>query len=189
MDDASDNTLKKDPFETLSREELIKKCKHFLGIAQKAKQVKDDLAEENKSLTNALTKLEHKSHTDIQTIQETLNALTEQKLEFVTENDMLKNRVHSLENKIKQNEKSCEEFQVQIQVLDTENQSLNRQNKRLSEENDQLIKHLEVLEKQIDELNKIGEQQRMQLLTLEKQDSMANRDREIAEEITVKVNK
>lgn len=168
MDTSSENnTQKKDPFENLSREELIKKCKNLLAIAQKAKQVKDDVTEENKSLANALKKLEGKSRNDVQTMQEMLDALTQQKLQLVTEKDTLKNQVNSIENKFKdvQNELILEKSKYSN--LEMENEGLNRQIKRLTDENDQLITHLDVLEKQINELNNIGEQQRIELLALE----------------------
>lgn len=168
------NSQKKDPFDNLSKEELIKKCKHLLGIAQKAKQVKDDLTDENKSLKNALSKIETKSRSDITTMQEMLSALTDQKLQMVTENDGLRKSVNILENKLKDREMEKLDLSTKYQTLDKENQSLNRQVNRLSEENDQLITHLDTLEKQIEELNRIGEQQREQLLTLEKQSTKDN---------------
>lgn len=38
-----DTLQRKHPFDTLTKEDLIKKCKHFLSLAQKAKQAKDGM--------------------------------------------------------------------------------------------------------------------------------------------------
>lgn len=48
---------KKASLEDLSREDLIKKCKGLLQIAQKAKQTKDALLEENQDLKIQLKKI------------------------------------------------------------------------------------------------------------------------------------
>lgn len=173
------NFQKKDPFENLSKEELVKKCKHLLGIAQKAKQVKDDLADEHKSLTNALTKLENKSRNDMQAMQEMLDALTQQKLTLVTENDTLKKQLNLSETSLKNIQSEYTETKLRAETLETENEGVSRQVKRLTDENDQLISHLDILEKQINELNKIGEQQRSQLLSLEEKSILSNNKVEI----------
>lgn len=167
LNNENNTQQKKDPFDNLSKEELIKKCKHLLGIAHKAKQVKDDIQEENKSLANALKKLETQTRSETQTMQEIIDNLTQQKLESVTDKDNLKKRISSLENKVKDLQKELHIEKNKSETFETENEGLHRQIKRLTEENDQLISNLDVLEKQISELNKIGDKQREELLVLE----------------------
>lgn len=172
---------KKDPFEDLSREELIKKCRQFLAIAQKAKQAKDEL-------TIKLDEVQTKSENDVKVMQEMLNVLTDQKLELVTKIDIFQKEKNEFKDKYETSQKDLQQVTIQMQDVDTENQGCGRQVRRLTEENDQLIIHLDTLEKQINELNEIGEQQREQLLLLEKQqiNNSDNRNYEEMEELQLK---
>lgn len=180
---------KKDPLEHLPREELLKKCRQFLAIAQKAKQAKDELNEEKNTLTSKLDEVQTKSEKDVTAMQEMLNVLTEHKLELVTKIDTFQKEKYEFKGKYDACQQDLEQARIQVQNVDTENQSFRRQVRRLTEENDQLISHLDTLEKRINELNEIGEQQREQLLLLEKQqtNSVQNIDEEV-EELRLKCN-
>jgi len=46
------------PLEDLTKEELVTKCKGLLGLAQKAKQAKDEYSEKNKVLLAQLSEYE-----------------------------------------------------------------------------------------------------------------------------------
>ncbi|KAJ8940012.1 hypothetical protein NQ314_010843 [Rhamnusium bicolor] len=149
MEPSVQNEPKKVNLEELSKEDLVKKCKNLLMIAQKAKQTKNVLQEEN-------TKLKQE-----------LKELTQQKLCLVTTIEDLKAKNSSLDSKLQIFEKELRVCQEKFDATDNENVSYKRQVTRLTDENEQLITHLESLEKQIDELNKIGIQQQEQLLELE----------------------
>lgn len=160
-----ENMQKKDPFENLTKEELIKKCKQFLGIAQKAKQAKDDLAEEVKAMKLKSQDLENKSQDALKPMQEMVENLTQQKLQLVMECDSLKKEKSIADNELA-------DMRTKITLLDTANESYSRQVNRLSEENEQLLTHLSTLEKENQELNGLAEEQRLQMLSLEKQNAL-----------------
>lgn len=162
METSISNEAKKLNLEELSKEELIKKCKGLLTIAQKAKQAKDILQEENTKLKHELT---NKSKNDA--AEELVESLTQQKLSLVNTIEDLKTRNSSLDSKLQIFEKELKNCQEKLNTADNESISYKRQVTRLTDENEQLITHLDSLEKQIDELNKIGIQQRQQLLELE----------------------
>nr|XP_022903677.1 GRIP and coiled-coil domain-containing protein 2-like [Onthophagus taurus] len=159
MDVSMEGASKKVPLENLTKEELIIKCKSFLSIAQKAKQSKDILIEENRQLKENM-KLqenckpqENQLKIDPQT-EAIIGTLTKQKLDLLTSLEELKSEKVFIEGKYSD--------------LDTENQGLKRQVGRLSEENESLIGQLDGLENQIGFLKKIGLEQQEQLLALEK---------------------
>ncbi|RZC32697.1 GRIP and coiled-coil domain-containing protein 2 [Asbolus verrucosus] len=155
---------KKIALEDLSKEDLIKRCKGLLVIAQKAKQAKDVLQEENAELRN---KVKADPLITENATSEIIENLTQQKLLHVTTIEDLKQQNNALNHKLQtcyRDLRSCEE---KNNVLDSENVSYKRQTKRLTDENEQLITHLESLEKQIEEFKRIGLEQQNQLLILE----------------------
>ncbi|KAJ8951834.1 hypothetical protein NQ318_019809 [Aromia moschata] len=164
MDTSLTNDSRKANLEELSKEELVKRCKSLLTIAQKAKQAKDVLQDENNRLKQ---ELDNKSGYANDVTQEIVEKLTQQKLVFVTTIEELKAKNSSLDSKLQIFEKELETCQEKLYTTDNENVSYKRQVTRLTDENEQLLTHLESLEKQIDELNKVGIQQRLQLLELE----------------------
>ncbi|GLV39034.1 GRIP and coiled-coil domain containing 185 kDa [Carabus blaptoides fortunei] len=168
-----ENLEKKDPFENLTKEDLIKKCKQFLGIAQKAKQAKDDLAEEVKAIKLKSQDLENKSQDALKPMQEMVENLTQQKLQLVMECDHLKKDKNTADNELT-------DVKIKIEFLETANESYNRQVNRLSEENEQLLTHLSTLEKEIQQLNGLVEEQSMEL---EKQNNLneANTEHETSD--------
>lgn len=118
---------------------------------------------------------------NVRTLQELVDSLTEQKLNYITEIDYAQNKIRSFNSKCISYEeeiKKCEadlivkdkhisDIMQKLSNLDSEVTSLKRQNNRLSDENEQLINQLAELEAKITEFNEIGLQQREQLHTLE----------------------
>ncbi|KAG6452634.1 hypothetical protein O3G_MSEX007725 [Manduca sexta] len=161
---ASDQSQKKSPFDELSREELASKCKGLLALAQKAKQAKSDLQNELESYKLKLEQCESEkkaSAENIQTLQELVDSLTEQKLNFITE---------------------------KLSDLDSEIISLKRQNKRLLDENEQLLNQLTDIEAKTTEFNNIGLQQQEQLKILEENVQKDKDYNKIIEELNSKVS-
>lgn len=117
----------------------------------------------------------------VRTLQELVDSLTEQKLNYITEIDSAQNKIRSIntkcisyEEEIKKctadlivKDKHINDVRQKLSDLDIEVTSLKRQNNRLSDENEQLINQLTELEAKISEFNQIGLQQREQLQTLE----------------------
>lgn len=179
-----DEVAKKSPYDDLTKEDLIRKCKGLLVIAQKTKQLKSELQAENEEIKGQLQGLQKQQTSDkqnCQALQEIVDTITQQKLDMITAKDDLKKQNASLkaecerqETKIATHEKSINELkvklanlEVQISDLDSENISLKRQNVRFEKDNEGLINQLDVLEKQIGEMNKFALEQREQLLALE----------------------
>lgn len=118
---------------------------------------------------------------NLRTLQELVDSLTEQKLNYITEIDFAQNKIRSInikcnsyEEEIKKcnadlivKDKHISDIMQKLSDLDSEVTSLKRQNNRLSDENEQLINQLTELEAKISEFNQIGLQQREQLHTLE----------------------
>ncbi|XP_026726174.1 GRIP and coiled-coil domain-containing protein 2-like isoform X1 [Trichoplusia ni] len=175
---------KKSPFDDLGRDELINKCKGFLAIAQKAKLAKAELNAELESCKIQLDKSEKEKKTiseSLKTLQELVDSLTEQKLNFITEVDSAHGKIRALTTtcaRYEEDIKSCKadvivkdnkivEINKKISDLDIEVTSLKRQNNRLLEENEQLLGQLTEFEARSAEFNNIGMQQREQLKILE----------------------
>lgn len=125
---------------------------------------------------------EKKANLDsVRTLQELVDSLTEQKLNYITEIDSAQNKIRSFNTKCISYEEEIKKCSADLIVkdkhisdviqklsnLDSEVTSLKRQNNRLSDENEQLINQLTELEAKISEFNQIGLQQREQLQTLE----------------------
>ncbi|XP_072935865.1 uncharacterized protein [Epargyreus clarus] len=179
-----EGSVKKSPFDDLSRDELIAKCKGLLVIAQKAKQAKSDIQNECDHLKSQLKNCETAKNTsdnNVKTLQELVDSLTEQKLSYITEIDAAKSKIKSLDGKcnalldeiqkhkteLTTKDKSLVVATQKLSDLDSEIISLKRQNNRLLEENEQLINQLTELENRTTEFNNIGLQQREQLQILE----------------------
>ncbi|KAJ8733946.1 hypothetical protein PYW07_014497 [Mythimna separata] len=172
-----DSGLKKSPFDDLGREELINKCKGLLVLAQKAKQAKSELQTELEKCVK-----EKKASTEnIKTLQELVDSLTEQKLNFITEVDSAQSKIKALNTKCVNYEENINGYKSDLIIkdnkiadinqklsdLDIEVTSLRRQNNRLLEENEQLLSQLTEFEASAAEFNNIGMQQREQLRKLE----------------------
>ncbi|XP_052737283.1 GRIP and coiled-coil domain-containing protein 2 [Bicyclus anynana] len=179
-----DQGPKKSPFDDLSREELVSKCRGLLVIAQKAKQAKTELHIEVDKYKTQLQEYEAEKKNkldNVQMLQELVDSLTEQKLAFITEIDTVQSKVRALTNKCNNYEEEINKMKadlilkdqnlatasLKLSDLDSEVISLKRQNNRLLEENEQLITQLTELETRTEEFNKIGLQQREQLKVLE----------------------
>ncbi|CAK1599962.1 unnamed protein product [Parnassius mnemosyne] len=176
--------VKRTPFEDLSKEDLIIKCKGLLVIAQKAKQAKSELQHEIETYKGKLQKCESEKNTSLEnnkTLQELVDSLTEQKLNYITEIDGTQAKVKALNDKCHNYEEEVNKLKAELIVrdqnitdisqklstFDNEVVSLKRQNNRLLEENEQLITQLSHMEARVDEFNSIGLQQREQLQLLE----------------------
>lgn len=117
----------------------------------------------------------------LKTLQELVDSLTEQKLNFITEVDSAHGKIRALTTtcaRYEEDIKSCKadvivkdnkivEINKKISDLDIEVTSLKRQNNRLLEENEQLLGQLTEFEARSAEFNNIGMQQREQLKILE----------------------
>lgn len=136
---------KKQSLEEMSKEELVKKCKNLLTIAQKAKQAKDQAAQE---LTTLKEKLKEKECAS----QELIANITQQKLNLVTKLEDFKQQNNVLTDKFARAEGKLNEVLRINSELDTENQGYKRQVARLTDENDSLLSQLDSLEKESGEL-------------------------------------
>lgn len=115
------------------------------------------------------------------TLQELVDSLTEQKLNYITEIDTVQAKVRAFNEKcytyeedvnrlkaeIIVKEKNIADISQKLSDFDNEVISLKRQNNRLLEENEQLITQLSDMETKTAEFNNIGLQQREQLQILE----------------------
>ncbi|XP_046968191.1 GRIP and coiled-coil domain-containing protein 2 [Vanessa cardui] len=178
------SSAKKSPFDDLNRDELIAKCKGLLVIAQKAKHAKAELQNEIVQYKTQLENSEKERKTkedNLQTLQELVDSLTEQKLTFITDIDAAQSKLRGLTAKCNQYEEELNKQKddltfkennlaiasQKLSDLDSEVISLKRQNKRLLDENEQLITQLTELEARTEVFNQIGLQQRDQLQILE----------------------
>lgn len=188
------------------------KCKGLLVIAQKAKQAKSGLyhplyiktlfishkctyftyyvflldyqAELDKHKTQVLNFEKEKDGllNNIKTLQELVDSLTEQKLNYITEIDAAQSKIRNYEDKINSHQDEIKKLKADLIIrdkklatalqhisdVDSELTSFKRQNNRLLDENEQLINQLTEMEAKVAEFNNIGLQQREQLQLLEK---------------------
>ncbi|XP_017463270.1 PREDICTED: GRIP and coiled-coil domain-containing protein 2 [Rhagoletis zephyria] len=146
----------RNPIDALSREELLQKYKGLLGIAKKAKQAKDEFAEENRKLKEALVQSDTQKDADkksLLTMKETLERFTEQKLQIIGE-------FSELQKKSKTDEETLTKLRI-------ENESLKRQLNRLNEDNEALLKDIDRMEDQLKQVNFLGMEQKKHLGLLE----------------------
>lgn len=118
---------------------------------------------------------------NVQILQELVDSLTEQKLNYITEADMAQSKARSLKVQCDKLSKEVDQYKSDIILkdihiadltkklsdCDSEVISLKRQNNRLEEENDQVISQLTEMEARVAEFKVIGLQQREQLQMLE----------------------
>ncbi|XP_055639389.1 GRIP and coiled-coil domain-containing protein 2 [Toxorhynchites rutilus septentrionalis] len=152
QEQSMDSAAKKSsgPFESLGREDLIKKCKGLLGIAQKAKQAKDECLEENKRLKEQLVQAETQKVADkecLKTMQEVVDSVTGQKLEAVMKVDELEKAVAGLRRELD----GAALLREQMERTSDERDALQRQIKRLTEENEDLLADLSSMEAKLAE--------------------------------------
>nr|CAH7727306.1 unnamed protein product [Callosobruchus chinensis] len=105
---------KKHNLEDLSKNELIRKCVHLLSLAQKAKQAKVSLQEENSKLKQILGSGNINSDSQLKVIEE----ISKQKLPFVKIIDKLVHYLNtSLEEESFTSNSEIEEFKNHVQML------------------------------------------------------------------------
>ncbi|XP_055381008.1 GRIP and coiled-coil domain-containing protein 2-like [Condylostylus longicornis] len=140
-----DSVKRRNPLENLSKEELIAKCKGLLGLAQKAKQAKDDCVEKNKSLLNKLSEYETQKEADkasLLAMKEIVENLTQTKLALTSKVADLEVQNKNFSSKIIELETSITKHS-EVLIL---NETLKRQLERMTDENEDLIGDLEKLE-------------------------------------------
>ncbi|XP_055607968.1 GRIP and coiled-coil domain-containing protein 2-like [Uranotaenia lowii] len=131
-------TKKASPFDNLTRDDLVKKCRGLLGIAQKAKQAKDEAQEEIKQLKDQLNQAAAQKTADkdcLRAMQEVVDSLTEQKLQSAMRVDEL--------------QKSTVQLRGELEKLSDENEAFQRQIKRATEENEELLGNLSQMEQKL----------------------------------------
>uniref|UniRef100_A0A182K560 GRIP domain-containing protein n=1 Tax=Anopheles christyi TaxID=43041 RepID=A0A182K560_9DIPT len=119
-----DSGRKPSPFDNLTREDLVKKCKGLLGIAQKAKQAKDECQEENKRLKEQLDHFETQKNADkecIKAMQEVADSYMDQKLQATMKVDELAKQLTKLKsqmaNEISTHKEQTEAMRVEMDQL------------------------------------------------------------------------
>ncbi|XP_058448515.1 GRIP and coiled-coil domain-containing protein 2 [Malaya genurostris] len=136
------------PFDNLSREDLVKKCRGLLGIAQKAKQAKDECHEENKKLREQLDQAEMQKIADkecLKAMQEMVHSLTEHKLQTTIRVDELEKIVASSRRELD----GASMLRDKLEKNSDENEALKRQIQRLTDENDELLGNLTAMEERL----------------------------------------
>ncbi|XP_055847360.1 GRIP and coiled-coil domain-containing protein 2 isoform X2 [Episyrphus balteatus] len=154
---------KKNTIESMSREELINKCKGLLGIAKQAKKAKDEFAEENQKLKENMTNFETQREADkksLLTMKEMLEQFTQNKLELASEISELRGRNKSLIEEHTSVRKEKE-------MLAIENEALRRQVNRLTEDNESLLEDINRMDEQLNQVNVLGKEQKQHLDLLE----------------------
>ncbi|XP_053669257.1 GRIP and coiled-coil domain-containing protein 2 [Anopheles marshallii] len=143
-----DSVRKASPFDNLSREDLVKKCKGLLGIAQKAKQAKDECQEENQRLKEQLDHFETQKNADkdcIKAMQEVADSYMDQKLQATMKVDELEKQITKLNVQLSDEKNKAEAMQADMQQL---NRKLERFNE-LQEDNSNLEKERIALEQEL----------------------------------------
>lgn len=183
------STEKKGTLEGLDREELIRKCKGLLGIAQKAKKAKDgmqlykhpqtfqplygyfdlkfpDLSNELTALKEKLTECDTQKQADkegLKTMQFMIDTLTENKLSAA-------NQIADLQKSNKtllQQVGNCTEKLSKLEALEIENEAQKKQIKRLTEENEEQEMDLRKLDERLGKVSELSKRQKQELLLLE----------------------
>ncbi|XP_053679399.1 GRIP and coiled-coil domain-containing protein 2 [Anopheles nili] len=141
--DQMDSARKPSPFDNLSREDLVKKCKGLLGIAQKAKQAKDECQAENQRLKEQLNHFETQKNADkecIKAMQEVADSYMDQKLQATMKVDELEKQIAKLISDKSSCDKKNEELRTEIDQLNDKITILERDAKATS---DELLKELQ----------------------------------------------
>ncbi|XP_039431092.1 GRIP and coiled-coil domain-containing protein 2 [Culex pipiens pallens] len=129
---------KASPFDNLGRDDLVKKCRGLLGIAQKAKQAKDECQEENRKLKEQLALAETQKTADkecLRAMQEVVESLTQQKLQAAMKVDELEKSLSGLRRELD----GAALLREQLEKISVENEAFKRQIDRLTEENEELL--------------------------------------------------
>ncbi|XP_065083245.1 GRIP and coiled-coil domain-containing protein 2 [Ochlerotatus camptorhynchus] len=156
--DSVGGAKKASPFDNLTREDLIKKCRGLLGIAQKAKQAKDECQEENRKLKEQLSQAETQKTADkdcLKAMQEMVSSLTEQKLQAAMKADELQKMVAGLRRELD----GAALLREQLEKFSVENEAFQRQIKRLTDENEELLGDLSGMEAKMQKLE--GEKEKL----------------------------
>ncbi|XP_053696915.1 GRIP and coiled-coil domain-containing protein 2-like [Sabethes cyaneus] len=144
----SSGAKKASPFDNLSRDDLVKKCRGLLGIAQKAKQAKDECQEENRKLKEQLAQCETQKAADkegLKAMQEVVESLTDQKLKAAMRVDELEKSASGLRRELE----GAALLREKQDKLSVENEAFRRQIKRLTDENEQLLDDLGGMENKL----------------------------------------
>uniref|UniRef100_A0A182R8C3 GRIP domain-containing protein n=1 Tax=Anopheles funestus TaxID=62324 RepID=A0A182R8C3_ANOFN len=143
-----DSARKASPFDNLSREDLVKKCKGLLGIAQKAKQAKDECQEENRRLKEQLDHFETQKNADkecIKAMQEVADSYMDQKLQATMKVDELEKQLAKLNVQLTNEKNKAEAMQTEVEQLKDKLERFNE----LQEENSNLEKERIALEQEL----------------------------------------
>ncbi|GAB0088922.1 hypothetical protein DMENIID0001_033860 [Sergentomyia squamirostris] len=173
---------KASPFDGLSKDELVKKCKFLLSLIQKTKQSKEELAEENKNLKEEIGNYESQKNSDkkcLKAMQEVVDSLTENKLSCTMKITELNGVIKSLEVKLKETTVNREKT---LEALSIENEAFKRQINRLTDENDSLAADVTSMDVKLKEVSKIGVEQQNLLIQLRDMTSNREKDSQILEE-------
>ncbi|XP_035894359.1 GRIP and coiled-coil domain-containing protein 2 [Anopheles stephensi] len=154
-----DSARKPSPFDNLSRDDLVKKCKGLLGIAQKAKQAKDECQEENRRLKEELSHYETQKNADkecIKAMQEVADSYMDQKLQATMKVDELQKQLTKLNVQLADertaHETGTHTMRVEIEQLKEKLSKLAKEFERvneLQEENSNLEKERIALEQEL----------------------------------------
>uniref|UniRef100_A0A182YLJ0 Uncharacterized protein n=1 Tax=Anopheles stephensi TaxID=30069 RepID=A0A182YLJ0_ANOST len=156
---SQDSARKPSPFDNLSRDDLVKKCKGLLGIAQKAKQAKDECQEENRRLKEELSHYETQKNADkecIKAMQEVADSYMDQKLQATMKVDELQKQLTKLNVQLAEeraaHETGTHTMRVEIEQLKEKLSKLAKEFERvneLQEENSNLEKERIALEQEL----------------------------------------
>ncbi|KAG8235665.1 hypothetical protein J437_LFUL016038 [Ladona fulva] len=154
------------PLESLSKEEIIKKYKNLLVIAQKAKEAKDEANEEMKTMKEKLNALqnngsiknrerngeefskENQMEKQINAMQELISNLTDQKLQFAMEMDAVKKKTVKFEEELVQMRTKEAQLKTRVEELEIERDGFERQARRLEKEAESLTVALDETERE-----------------------------------------
>lgn len=162
-----DTYHRKNTLETLTKDDLVKKCKNLLSIAQKAKQAKDEASDEVKRLKETLNNLqgryekakgdrttkESPCQAEINAMQEMVATLTEQKLRLTMEMDAMLKHSDTIEKQLetakleeRKTRQALAAASARADEQEVAAESGRRQIARLLQENDDLLQRLDKAE-------------------------------------------
>ncbi|XP_071440553.1 GRIP and coiled-coil domain-containing protein 2-like isoform X2 [Hetaerina americana] len=155
---------KRQGLENMSKEELVKKCKSLLAIAQKAKEAKDEANEEVKALKEKLNTLttqpdsrilkendeakENNWERQVNAMQEMITNLTDQKLVYAMEMDAFKKKTSKLEEELRCLKEKEISLSNRVSELEIERDGFERQARRLEKEAESLTLAMDATERQ-----------------------------------------
>ncbi|XP_031625983.1 GRIP and coiled-coil domain-containing protein 2 [Contarinia nasturtii] len=157
---------KKGVFESLDREDLIRKCKGLLVIAQKAKKSKDELANEVTTLKEKLAECDTQKQADkdcLKTMQLIVDSLTQNKLEAANQIADLEKSIKNLNHQLN----TCNDQLTKLSELEIENEAKAKQIQRLTNENEEQEIDLRKLDEKFTKVSELSQHQTQELLVLE----------------------